>query len=81
MTKKSLKLVCWGQDEFQKTPEFINKVREIKKEVREKYAASLANTSNVLRKWKIHISILIEIDIRVRQISSAKNLHLSLKAT
>jgi hypothetical protein len=70
-----LKLFKGGRDEFERTDEFMNRVEEIKKDLKDKYSQKLSNERKWVKRFLIKVKLEIEIRKRIRALSSLKNLH------
>jgi len=68
-------LIEGGKERLENTNEFKSKVKEIKRDVREKYSLTLSNERNWTRRIFIVIRREIEIRRRISELSSLKNLH------
>lgn len=79
-TKKvsNSKLVEGGMDNFERTVQFRLKVAEIKRELTENYGYILSREKNWLKRLLIKIRLKIEIDRKISQLSSSKNLHTAI---
>lgn len=69
------KLVEGGMENFEGTEQFRLRVGKIKRELTEKYVLILSGEKNWLKRLLIKIRLKIEIDRRISQLSSGKNLH------
>ncbi|MEQ9442048.1 MAG: hypothetical protein RIG62_23615 [Cyclobacteriaceae bacterium] len=76
MADKS-RIIADGRERFERTPEFANKVEEIKKEVNQKYALILLSERSWIRQQLTKIKLRIEVKRRIEELSSSKNLHLN----
>ena len=64
-----------GRDELEGTNEFMIKMGEIRKEVKDKYSFALSSEKSWVRRLLLKIKLEIEIRKRVRALSSLRNLH------
>jgi len=69
------KLVEGGMENFEGTEQFRLRVGKIKRELTEKYVLILSGEKNWLKRLLIKIRLKIEIDRRISQLSSGKNLY------
>ena len=69
------KLVEGGMEDFERTEQYRLRVGKIKRELTEKYVLILSGEKNWFKRLLIKIRLKIEIDRRISQLSSGKNLH------
>ena len=78
---KQINLFEGGKNEWEATAEYKERVRRIIKEVTNKYSAALLNERNWIKKFFIKLKIKIEIERRIDELSSSKNLHAVFRLT
>ena len=76
MSDKS-RIIADGRERFERSPEFANKVKEIKEEVNQQYALILLSERSWVRQQLIKIKLRIEVKRRIAKLSSSRNLHLN----
>ena len=69
------KIIEGGIDKFEETAQFNTKVAEIRRDLTAKYSEAVSNEKNWLKRFLIKVRLEIEINRKVRELSSLKNLH------
>ena len=64
-----------GMENFEETAQFNAKVSEIRRDLTAKYSEVLLNETNWLKHFLIKVRLEIEINRKIRELSSRKNLH------
>ncbi len=73
------RIIADGRERFESTPEFASKVAEIKKNVKDRYSLILMSERSWIKRLMIRIKLNIEIERRIAELSSYRNLHLNWK--
>lgn len=72
---KQINLIEDGKNEWEQTDEYKGRVSKIIKEVTDKYSSSLLTEKNWIKRLLIKLRRTIEIEQKIREVSSSKNLH------
>ena len=77
-TPQKINLIDEGKSNWENTDEFKKKVSEIKGELFNKYTLVLSTEKNWFKRIFIKIRLWLELKKRIDELSSWKNLHMTL---
>jgi len=73
--KSQTYIIEGGKDRFEETDQFNTRVKEIRREVADKYSQKISNEKNLVRRLLLIVRMKLETRNRIHEVSSSKNLH------
>lgn len=70
------KIIEGGIDNFEETAQFNTKVAEIRRDLTAKCSEAISSEKYWLKRFLIKVRLQIEINRKIRELSSLKNLHI-----